>query len=150
MYVFPIPTFRSWLRFWSDKRVKFNNGIQNSVEKWSTLTEQVLASRNFSDAKKLVEFMQSKKFLGSPLQQAMRADLKNHEEESMVMFEFCLRYGQSENIDEINGKGNTLLHEAIRLQSIEALGFRNFEKVRYIINVMANIDVENSEGSFKI
>ena len=53
--------FRSWLRFWSDKRVKFNNGIQNSVEKWSKLTEQVLASRNFSDAKNLVEFMQSKK-----------------------------------------------------------------------------------------
>ena len=152
-YVFPIPTFRSWLRFWSDKRVKFNNGIQNSVEKWSTLTEQVLASRNFSDAKKLVEFMQSKKgflfWAMTPLQQAMRADLKNHEE-NMVMFEFCLRYGQSENIDEINGKGNTLLHEAIVLQSIKALGFRNFEKVRYIINVMANIDVENSEGSFKI
>merc|ERR1719500_1614969 len=62
------------------------------------------------------------------------------------MFEFCLRYGQIENIDEINGKGTTLLHEAIGLQSIKALGFRNFEKVRYIINVMANIDVENSEG----
>ena len=86
----------------------------------------------------------------TPLQQAMRADLKNREENNMVMFEFCLRYGQSENIDEINGKGNTLLHEAIGLQRIEALGFRNFEKVQYIINVMANIDVENSEGSFKI
>ena len=153
-YVFPIPTFRSWLRFWSDKRVRFINGIQNSVEKWSTLTEQVLASRNFSDAKKLVEFMQSKKgflfWAMTPLQQAMRADLKNHEEKNMVMFEFCLRYGQCENIDEINGNGNTLLHEAIGLQSMKALGFRNFEKVRYIINVMANIDVENSEGSFKI
>merc|ERR1711971_80279 len=141
---------RSWLRFWSDKRVKFNNGIQNSVEKWSKLTEQVLASRNFSDAKNLVEFMQSKKgflfWAMTPLQQAMRADLKNHEEKNMVMFEFCLRYGQIENIDEINGKGNTLRHEAIVLQSIKALGFRNFEKVRYIINVMANIDVENSEG----
>merc|ERR1711971_1295996 len=141
---------RSWLRFWSDKRVKFNNGIQNSVEKWSKLTEQVLASRNFSDAKKLVEFTQSKKgflfWAMTPLQQAMRADLKNNEEKNMIMFEFCLRYGQSENIDEINGNGNTLLHEAIGLQSIKALGFRNFEKVRYIINVMANIDVENSEG----
>merc|ERR1711971_879578 len=141
---------RSWLRFWSDKRVRFINGIQNSVEKWSTLTEQVLASRNFSDAKKLVEFTQSKKgflfWAMTPLQQAMRADLKNNEEKNMIMFEFCLRYGQSENIDEINGNGNTLLHEAIGLQSIKALGFRNFEKVRYIINVMANIDVENSEG----